>query len=162
MNHYNEARKKINHNGPSVDKRRTPFGEKKFHAKKMGFIVEPTTNPKLQQLLEYDIYRNNTEESKIAQQYVNMAGLPFETSETASSILYGVPSNAISGIVVGNELAKNKEKIEIIKKYFPNSYITTQYGVLIYNPNWSEITINDIKQESLLDNTKGLKLSSLF
>ena len=134
---------------------RTPFGTKSLHDDRFGFIIEPNNNQKLQQLLEYDPYRTGTDGSKIAQEFVNMSGLPFETAELASSILYGVPSNAISGIVVGNNLANNPSTIETIKHYFPNCYITTKDGTLIYNP--FTIKANTTQTETIQTITQNTK-----
>lgn len=55
--------------------------------------------------------------------------------KAASSIPIGVPVNAISGILVAKELVKNDMKIKEIIELFPNQYITTPEGELIYEPN---------------------------
>lgn len=50
------------------------------------------------------------------------------------SIPIGMPSNCISGILVSREVAQDQEKLAVIKQYFPDKYITTPDGELIYEP----------------------------
>lgn len=54
------------------------------------------------------------------------------------SIPIGMPSNYISGILVSREVAQDQEKLAIIKQYFPDKYITTPDGELIYKPERTE------------------------
>lgn len=51
------------------------------------------------------------------------------------SIPVGMPSNCISGILVSREVAQDQEKLAGIKQYFPDKYITTPDGELIYEPH---------------------------
>lgn len=69
--------------------------------KSVAFIIQ--TNPEFAELQSYDCYRDDTINSSDTKTFVNMKGLPREGKEreTVSAILYGIPSNAISGIVMG-------------------------------------------------------------
>lgn len=62
-----------------------------------------------------------------------------KTFSRASVVPIGIPSNSISGILVSREVSQDQEKLTIIKKYFPDKYITTPDGELIYEPQRTEI-----------------------
>ena len=69
----------------------------------------------------------------------------------ASSILYGVPANAISGIVMGDNLFKKSEIVDFISDLFPNSYIISKRGSLIYDPNcisFDSHTITEMRRKN--------------
>ncbi len=110
---------------------RTPFNSNQFKNQKyLAFIIEP--REEIEELLKYDCYLDDTEESEIAKKFVNEKGLPL-TKETGSSILYGVPSQAITGIVIGSEILEPKIMSFLIK-LFPNCYISSNTGEIAYNP----------------------------
>ena len=52
-------------------------------------------------------------------------------SERKVNILYGLPKEAISGIVVGREFEKNKEVLKEIRELFPDAYIANIEGLII-------------------------------
>ncbi len=52
-------------------------------------------------------------------------------SERESHVVYGVPKCFVEGILVNREYEQNKEKLEIIKKAFPNAYICNLDGKVI-------------------------------
>lgn len=109
---------------------RTPFGH--FRNSSIAFIISPDS--KLDELLSYDCYRENTNASDITKSFVNEMGLPNVDKEKLSSILYGVPSNAFSGIVIGDEIFKSEETVSFLIQLFPNCYITSKTGELVYEP----------------------------
>lgn len=133
---------------------RTPFGH--FRNSSIAFIISP--DPKLDELLSYDCYRENTNESDITKSFVNEMGLPNVDKEKLSSILYGVPSNAFSGIVIGDEIFKSEETIMFLIKLFPSCYITSKTGELIYEPKkFSDLEkINLARQKYLLSVEKEI------
>ena len=51
--------------------------------------------------------------------------------ERESHVVYGVPKCFVEGILVNREYEQNKEKLEIIKKAFPNAYICNLDGKVI-------------------------------
>ena len=115
---------------------RCPLG--KFRADNsysISFVVVP--NEICSELLSYDCYRVDTKESDITRTFVNLNGLPRKGSETdkVSSILYGVPSNFINGIIVGGKVLNDENKIKFLMEKFPDCYIMTGFGELIYNPS---------------------------
>ncbi len=118
---------------------RCPFGNGIRGSNTLAFIVEPS-NEALE-LLSYDCYRD-TKEGDIAKNFTNVAGL-LEQGDRLSSILYGVPSNLFTGIVLGNGLLEKKEVVELIVRMFPDCYISTMDGVIIYNPS-IDMTYNEV------------------
>ena len=110
---------------------RTPFNQRPLlTTKKLAFIIEP--REEIEELLKYDCYLDNTEESKITKKFVNEKGLPL-SKEKGAAILYGVPSQAITGIVIGSEMLEPKI-ISFLIKLFPNCYISSNTGEIAYNP----------------------------
>lgn len=111
---------------------KTPFGN--YGKNDVAFIVNPIETS--QKLFDYDCYKSGTVESEIAKSFVNQNGLLNNEGDIGlSSILYGVPSNCISGIIVGDKVASNPEKINTIKSLFPNCYISDRNGNVIYSRN---------------------------
>ena len=115
---------------------RCPFGEVRAdNSNSVAFVVVP--NEICSELLSYDCYRIDTKESDITRTFVNLNGLPRKGSETdkVSSILYGVPCNFINGVVVGGKILDDENKIKFLMEKFPNCYIMTGFGELIYDPS---------------------------
>lgn len=115
---------------------RCPFGGARAdNSRSVAFVVAP--NEVCSELLSYDCYRVDTKESDITRSFVNLNGLPRKGSETdkVSSILYGVPYNFINGIVVGGKILDDENKIKFLMEKFPNCYIMTAFGELIYDPS---------------------------
>ena len=54
-----------------------------------------------------------------------------KNSERKVNILYGIPKEAISGILVGKEYEKNKEALKEIRELFPDAYICNLEGLII-------------------------------
>jgi len=111
---------------------RCPFGTKMIGQKQLAFVVN--VNDKNSKLLSYDCYRKGTKESDVTRGFVNEKALPLNES-VGSSILYGVPSNCFSGIVLGDKLIVDKDKVNFIIETFPWCYICSRYGKIIYEPN---------------------------
>lgn len=72
------------------------------------------------------------------------------------SIPIGMPSNCISGILVSREVAQDREKLAVIKQYFPDKYITTPDGELIYEPQRAETKKEE--QTSIADAMRDLQI----
>lgn len=53
------------------------------------------------------------------------------TTNRESAIIFGIPADFIEGILVGRILEKNKDKLNMIKKYFNNCYICNLDGKVI-------------------------------
>lgn len=53
------------------------------------------------------------------------------TTNRESAVIFGIPSCFIEGILVGKIWEKDKEKLNKIKKYFPNCYICNLDGKVI-------------------------------
>ena len=79
---------------------RCPFGKKGKGT--LAFIILP--DERLDEITSYDCYKEGTEESKKTQSFVNMKGLPLEDKSKASSILYGIPSCFINGIILADNM----------------------------------------------------------
>lgn len=54
--------------------------------------------------------------------------------ERGYEIPIGLPTNLISGIMPSRDLLKDKVKIEKLKQIFPDKYIATPYGEILYLP----------------------------
>ena len=130
---------------------RCPFGTRGKNT--IAFILHP--NEEMNEISKYDCYRDNTKESNETKSFVNEAGIPIEDKSTASSILFGVPSNFINGIVIGDNLI-NEENINLLKELFPNCYLVRNNGNIIYKQNDTEETthfrINSILKDIELEN----------
>ena len=113
---------------------RCPFGRRTDNSMAVAFVIVP--NDINRELLSYDCYREGTLEADITKSFINY--MPLSDRQKASSILYGVPVSCINGIVVGIKIANDKEKINFLITLFPNSYIVTTFGELIYNPSRGE------------------------
>lgn len=109
---------------------RCPFGNGRRGAMTLAFVIDPIKEG--EELLSYDCYRDTTN-GIITRGFTNERGL-LDNSNKLSSILYGVPSNLINGIVLGNRLLENKDVLNLIIKLFPKCYISSIDGVIIYNP----------------------------
>ena len=125
---------------------RTPFGGNGIRGgNSIAFIIEP--REEFSELLAYDCYREETEEGKITRSFVNERGLPIDNNDIVSSILYGVPRKAFNGIVLGDSLFLKKEVLELIIKLFPQCYIATIHGDIIYVPG-DNIEVSLLKGEN--------------
>jgi len=113
---------------------RCPFGKRTDNSWAVAFVIVPNDTNK--ELLGYDCYREGTRESNITKSFIN--ALPLENKDKAASILYGVPASCISGIVVGIKIANDRDKINYLITLFPNSYVVTTFGELIYDPSKGE------------------------
>lgn len=111
---------------PYVDGR-CPFGKKgKFT---LAFVIYPDEN--LKEITSYDCYRDGTKESDTTKGFVNMNGLPVKDTSLASGILFGIPSNFINGIIIGDNNL-NEEVVKFLIEKFPGSFITRNSGEIIY------------------------------
>ena len=54
-----------------------------------------------------------------------------KNSERKVNILYGIPAESISGILVGREYEKNKEVLKELRELFPHVYICNLDGLII-------------------------------
>lgn len=103
----------------------------------IAFIVNNTSQ--LQPLLQYDAYRENGENSKKVREIVNWEAVKDNArfaKERLSAVLVGIPSNALSGILIGDRIKEDTEKIEFLKEQFPSCYITTIDGKILYTPQY--------------------------
>lgn len=137
---------------PYVDGR-CPFGRGKST---LAFVIQPNTG--LDELLSYDCYRLGTANGDLTRRFVN--SLPLK-EEVASSILYGVPSNAISGIVMGDNLLRSSQTLDFVIRLFPDSYIISKTGSLIHDPKCSGIhneELTELRRQSYLKDVEIDKL----
>lgn len=104
---------------------------------KIAFVIN-SNNPNIQELLAYDAFRDVGDSSKLSRSIISEGHFNrYECmKDRLSAVLFGIPSNLFSGIIIGKRLLEEMpEKIEEIKKIFPGLYIATQEGELIYEPN---------------------------
>lgn len=109
----------------------------------IAFVVN--NNPIFYNFLQYDYYREN-ETFPVMQQIANVGTVEkFKENmqDRLSCVLVGVPSTAISGILVTAKLAQNEEFINNLKREFPNSYIAlVKDGTMVYMPPYITILEN--------------------
>lgn len=106
---------------------RCPFGRKGKGT--IAFILYP--DKRLTDLIAYDCYRDETKESDETKKFVNILGLPIKNKEKASSVLFGIPSNFINGIILGDRFIDEKT-VAFIMATFPGTFITRNSGEVIY------------------------------
>ena len=135
---------------PYIDGR-CPFGKKGKGT--LAFIIFP--DERLKELISYDCYRENTLESNITKEFINF--LPIEAREKGSSILFGIPSNFINGVIIGDKYI-NEGVVDFIIKQFPGVFITRNNGELIYKNGDSleivNLRIKSIQRQIELEQTK--------
>ena len=71
-----------------------------------------------------------------------------EKEDNLVSILSGIPSNAISGIILGDKLLLDNYALNEIKKLFPSSYIVSRLGTIIRDRS-NVIKIEDYESMTL-------------
>lgn len=124
--------KDYNENFTYIDAR-CPFGRRgKFT---LAFVIYPNEN--IKKLIAYDCYKNSTEESDITKKFVNTKALPIEDGSIVSSILFGIPSNFISGIILGDN-SINEDMVSFLIEQYPGVFITRNNGELIYQKDDSK------------------------
>lgn len=96
----------------------------------IAFIVNPTS--KIGGLLYYDLLDKKFDNNPIVKNIISSSFKENNFNKNnLSLILVGVPSNAISGIIVGDSLLMDKDIIDRIKKLFPNAYIVSKDGIIL-------------------------------
>lgn len=138
---------------------RCPFGNK--GKRKVAFIIYP--NEKLKEITDYDCYRDDTQASLDTKGFVNMAGLPINDKNKASSVLFGVPKCFISGIVLGDECI-NEEFVDYIIKRFPGAFITRNNGELLYKKGDTK-EMMDLRLQKVMasiQNERSLKMIKML
>lgn len=94
----------------------------------IAFIINPCEET--QELFKYDAFREkNTKllDNGVIKKFQN-------TPDRISTLVYGIPPNMISGIWVSKAIGRDKEKISQLMKLFPDQYITTSDGELLFEP----------------------------
>lgn len=103
----------------------------------MAFIVKETEENK--DLINNDIFSENFDKSILKnilpkwfykKYFITRNFDNYETGRERA-IIYGVPSNCIEGILVNEDIEKDKEKLNIIKNIFPTCYICNINGKVI-------------------------------
>lgn len=96
---------------------------------KIAFIINPTS--KIGGVLYYDLLDSKFDNNPIVRNIVDSDIKNSYSNKEYSLILVGIPSNAISGIVLGDKLLLDKDVVDRIKVLFPNSYIINKDGIII-------------------------------
>ena len=108
-----------------------------YNRVQVGFIIN-TKDKLTKKLIENDIFNLNFDKkvlkSFIAKWFRNkyIYGKRDDfTTNREGAIIFGIPENLIEGILVGRDFEKNKEKLEMLKKHFPDCYICNLDGKVI-------------------------------
>lgn len=128
---------------------RLPFGTTFGNAECIAFIINP--NPQLQELLDTDMYKEENDKH-IMQLILNLLykdKSEYECRKKISAIPYGIPANAISGIVVGDYLLHREEYMQVLQQIFPDCYILNYAGKVFFDPNLSKEENMRKKEECL-------------
>lgn len=107
----------------------------------IAFIIKPTS--KIGSLTYYNLYDSKFDNNPMVSGIIEK-----EDEKDLVSILSGIPSNAISGIVLGDKLLLDNYIIDEIKKLFPNSYIVSRLGTIIKDRS-NIIKIEDYEEIAL-------------
>ena len=118
--------------------REEKYWKERKDSNSIAFIINPTTD--IQPLLA---------QKKKLQQFARGYSIPI-----------GMPSNCISGILVSREVAQDQEKLAVIKQYFPNKYITTPDGELIYEPQIVETKREETIGLGIADAMRDMQIES--
>lgn len=116
----------------------------KLNKNNIAFIINPSED--IQELFQYDAFKEKNTRllgSAAISKFKN-------TPERIATAIYGIPPNMISGIWVSVGMSKDEEKIAQIKRLFPDKYITTSEGELIYEPQINKKQENTNKHEYLI------------
>ena len=96
---------------------------------RIAFIINPTS--KIGGLLYYDLLDSKFNNNPIVKNIIDNNIKEEYSNKEYSLILVGIPSNAISGVVLGDKLLLDKDVVDRIKILFPNSYIINKDGIII-------------------------------
>lgn len=133
---------------------RCPFNNLGKHS--LAFVIHPCSE--IEELLSYDCYRVGTVNGDVTGTFINYLPIP---GNVASSILYGVPSNAISGVVMGDNLLKKCEVVKFVSDLFSQSYIISKKGNIIYDPMFVEIGSVEMMEERRQNYLNVLRIEEL-
>lgn len=96
----------------------------------IAFIIN--SSPEIERIMDDDPYRNGNKE--IFDDYNGFDDIYSKMKNRIGNIIYGIPPSQLSGILISKGFEENKEQIEFLKKIFPDLYISTIEGELIYEP----------------------------
>ncbi len=112
----------------NIDTILNTYNNKEFSIKdNIGFIINPTS--KLGGILYYNILDDKFDNNIMVRDIISPSKRIKD--DNLAYILVGIPSNSISGIIVGDSLLSNNEIINNLKHLFPNSYLITKEGYII-------------------------------
>lgn len=132
---------------------RCPFGN--LGKNTVAFLIYP--DDRLNELIEYDCFDKDSNEGKLTRSFVNEAGLPYDDNTIMSSILFGVPSNFINGIVIGDNVL-TKENVDLLTELYPEAFLTRNNGEIVRKQN-EDNKITDIRVNSAIKSIKIDKIS---
>jgi len=114
----------------------------------IAYVVNPTS--KIGGLLYYDLLDNKFDNNPMVRNIVSQEerNIFMNENDKLSSILVGVPSNAISGIVIGDKVLLDDVLMDKIKTLFPNAYLISSDGIIIRDYS-NVIKANDYEKLSL-------------
>lgn len=113
---------------------RSPFGEKMLNSTRLAFIIQPSKE--IDDLLQSDMYLKKNKDNPL-QKALNLVEYSEIAVNNVSAIPYGLPGNAISGIIAGDLLIQNKEYMLMLKNMFPECFIIDREGRAFYSPELS-------------------------
>lgn len=147
--------KEYNDNFPYKDGR-CPFGI--LGKDTVALVIYP--DKRMDEVTKYDCFNKDTEEGKKTRNLVNENGLPYDDNNIVSSILFGVPSNFINGIVLGDNVI-NKDNVYKIIEMYPSVFIARNTGEIIYKygdtREMLDIRIDSVQKSIEVDNLKKEK-----
>lgn len=123
----------------------------------IAFIINPTS--KIGGLLYYDLLDSKFNNNPIVKNIINRDSGSAETLEGTrkhSAILGGIPSNAISGIVLGDKVILDDDLTKEIIRLFPMSYLVTRDGKIIKDRS-NIIKVEDYEDISLKYSKSSVK-----
>lgn len=122
----------------------------------IAFVINSTS--KIGGLLYYDLLDSKFD-SRVETR--NIIEIDKKKNENDSSLLVGVPSNCISGIILGDKVVLDNKLITSIEKLFPSSYIITSTGMVIKDRS-NIIVVEDFDKLALNSAQKDIKLQLMI
>lgn len=105
----------------------------------IAFIINPSKE--IEEFTNTDAYSQINDDNKVIRNLMNLRNkgvvqkyLSSDRRGEVAAIPVGIPVNCFSGILVGDVILKDEDKIKELITLFPNCYITSRTGQIIYEP----------------------------
>ncbi|MGM9882013.1 MAG: hypothetical protein ACI31S_04140 [Bacilli bacterium] len=126
------------------------------YSNNIAFVINPTS--RIGGLLYYDLLDSKFDNRVETRNIIEVAE---KKDENEAALLVGVPSNCISGIILGDKIVLDNKLINSIERMFPNSYIITSKGMVIKDRS-NIIVVEDFDKLALNSAQKDIKIQLMI